>query len=434
VSSRDQEKAAAGRVFECGGLYAVPGLINCHVHALMPGSVLIDFDSLLTFKRQAIRNLEECPVHGVTTIRDASACSGVLNDLASKVEHLEVLGPRVIGCGASIKPPGGYPEFSKQLPGPAARKVGDMCLYATSPSEGREAVRRSVEQGARFIKLFFDDHSLFFGSKPLPVLDDDTVLAIIEEAHNLGRRVAVHQSMMSGFRRAVRLGVDDFEHMPVDAVVEPGDVESFMKGDHQITPTLSVGMALGIARRGHPMLKDPMVAMMQAWREKVLLEYQPLFAEPAIMRSNARAVELYLSGKAGTTMMTRNLFDPELFFDTFEKKNPNLHLLYDAGATICCGNDGGTPMNWPGMLSVEMQMLSLFRMSNIDILRSATINAAKLLDLETELGSLEPGKLADIVLLSDNPTRDIRAVERVEAVFRSGTLLHRGPAFMLDSQ
>ncbi len=68
-------------------------------------------------------------------------------------------------------------------------------------------------------------------------------------------------------------------------------------------------------------------------------------------------------------------------------------------------------------------------MSNADILRAATITAASLLDMESELGSVEPGKLADLVLLSANPMEDVRALERVEAVFRSGVLLSRGVRF-----
>jgi imidazolonepropionase-like amidohydrolase len=68
------------------------------------------------------------------------------------------------------------------------------------------------------------------------------------------------------------------------------------------------------------------------------------------------------------------------------------------------------------------------------VLRSATVNAAELLDVKGELGSLEAGKMADIVLLSADPLADIRAVREVEAVFRAGALLHYGPRFYLESQ
>jgi imidazolonepropionase-like amidohydrolase len=108
--------------------------------------------------------------------------------------------------------------------------------------------------------------------------------------------------------------------------------------------------------------------------------------------------------------------------------------MYEAGAKFCCGNDGGVPLTWPGTLAIEMGLLEYLGVSRADVLRSATINAASLIDMESELGSIEAGKLADIVLLSENPFDDIRAVERVEAVFRSGVLLHRGPRFGLVSK
>ncbi len=429
VATRDLDKVSADRTFDCGGLFVIPGLINCHVHATMPGTALLGFDVALSLKRQAVRNLEECPIHGVTTVRDAGGCSQILNNLSQAVERFELLGPRVVGCGASLKPRGGYPEFSHQLPPFLSRKIGDASLYVDSPESGRLAVQQAIDQGARFIKMFFDDRSLFFGHKPLPILDDDSVRAIVDEAHRLGRRVAVHQSQLEGFRRAARLGVDDFEHVPIDAFLESSDIESFMAGDHNLTPTISVGMALGIARRGHPALSDPVVNAMQAERDQVLGQMAPAFCEPAVQRANSKMVELYLDGKADVARLSKSLFDPEPYINSFGKKNPNINSLYKAGARICCGNDGGVPLSWPGMLSVEMKLMERFEMSRIDILRAATINAARLLDMESELGSIEPGKHADLVLLSADPTKDIRAVERIEAVFRSGALLHSGGAF-----
>ena len=429
VGTRDLDSVSADRVFDCTGMFLIPGLINAHVHVLMPGAGFIDLALILSVKRQAVRNLEDCAVNGVTTIRDASACSGVLNDISEAVEKLEVLGPRVVGCGAALKAPGGYPEFSKQLPRFIANKIGDMAINVDSPESGREAVRCAVDQGARFIKLFFDDRSLFYGHKPLPVIDDESVRAIVDEAHRLGRKVAVHQSQLEGFRRAVRLGVDDFEHVPIDDFLEPADVKAFMAGEHHLTPTVSVGMALGIARKGHPARKEPLVEAMQAERERLLWQLSPGFSEPAVLKSNIKLVSLYMDGEAETMRGSKKMFDPELYLGSFEKKNPNLQMLYEAGATICCGNDGGTPMGWPGMLFEEMELLEWFGISRIDILRAATINGAKLLDMESELGSIEPGNHADMVLLAADPTKDLKAVERVQALFRSGVLLHKGPGF-----
>lgn len=423
VATRDLDKVKADRTFDFSGRYIIPGMINCHIHALMPGAALIDLPLLLSVKRQAVRNMEECAIHGITTVRDASGVAGLLNELTGAIEREEVLGPRIIGCGPCLKARGGYPEFSRRLPGFVADKWGDTCIYVSSPETGREAVRCAVDQGARYIKLFLDDNSLFYGAKPLPVIDDESMRAIVDEAHRLGRRVAAHQSLLGAFRRAVNLGLDDFEHLPVDALLEPSDVKAFMKGDHHITPTACVSMALGIARQGHPLAGDKMVEDMQAERRRVVHELEPVVAEDAVIRSNAKMIAMYESGKAEKGMGAKSMSDPERYIDSFNKRNPNIHTMYEAGATICCGNDGGTPLSWPATLSVEMRMLSYLGMSDMDILRGATVNGASLLDMSNELGSVEPGKLADLVVLSADPTKDIRNVERVEAVFRSGILL-----------
>jgi len=431
VSTRDLDKVTADRTFDCRGLFIMPGIINAHCHALMPGAALVSLDLLLSLKRQAARNLEECAIHGVTTVRDATSLPLVLGKLGQRTETLEILGPRIVGCGPSLIPRGGYPDFARQVPPGFASRYGDPSIYVKGPESARLAVRLAVEQGARYIKIFFDDRSLFFGAKPLAVLDDETVRALVDEAHRLGRRVGVHQTQLTGYRRALKLGVDDLEHIPTDKKLTDKDVERFMKGDHCITPTASVIMALGIAPEGHPARVDPLVETMQLARQHFLRYTCPTVSEQAVVRSNLKLAKLYNDGFPADSLGAKSLFDNELMVEALATGTPNILKLYEAGARICCGNDGGTPLSFPGTLFTEMEIMDWIGISKADILKSATINGAHLLDMEGELGSIETGKLADIVVLSSNPLKDIGAVEAVEAVFRSGTLLHREYGFDL---
>lgn len=432
ISTRDLDAVQADSTLDCSGLFLMPGLVNAHCHALLPGATTPSLDLILSVKRQALRNLEECARHGVTTVRDASTLTKVFTGLAERTEKYELLGPRLITCGPSIMPKGGYPDFFRELPELISNKYGDVAIYVDSEESGRQAVRRAVDQGARFIKLFFDDRSLFFGHKPLNVLEDEWVKAIIVEAHNLGLRVGVHQSQLSGFRKAVRCGVDDFEHLPVDRPLTDADVSSFMLGEHYVTPTLCVGMALGIVPPDHPTMSDPLVARMTLMRKRMLREQVPVYAEEAVMRANIETDSLYSSGDVSGSRGAGSMFDPELYVESFADHNPNLSMLYEAGAVLCCGNDGGTPGSFPGLMSVEMELLELFGLSRADVLRAATMNGAGLLDLAEEIGSLETGKLADVLVLSANPLEDVRAVDRVEGVFRGGVLLHAGSGFDLQ--
>lgn len=429
VPTRDLEKVEADISFDCEGLFVMPGLINAHCHTLLPGSMLFDFDSLMTLKRQAYRNLEECAVHGVTTVRDAMSLPLILNRLIRRIESLDLLGPRIITCGSAITVKGGYPEHVAALPAPLSEKWGDPVLHVTGPGSAREAVRKAVEIGGRYIKLFFDDRSFQFGNRALNTIDDESVKAILDEAHELGRRVGVHQTQIAGFRRAVKLAVDDLEHVPYDAVLTDEDVERFIEGDHHLTPTSSADMALSMVPKGHPLYSNPLIDTMNSYRERVFWEIVPAFAEEAVVRSDFKTREIYRDGDFKRGLTTRILVDPELMAQAIVNGSKNVQKLYEAGATICCGNDGGTPMVFPGSLFTEMQILDWLGLSRADVLRSATTNSASLLGLDRDIGSLEKGKLADLLVLSGNPLEDVRAVENVEAVFRSGVLLHRGPGF-----
>jgi imidazolonepropionase-like amidohydrolase len=434
VLTRDLEKIEADRTFDCQGLYVIPGLINAHSHVLLPGAALIGLDLIVSLKRQMLRNLEECPLRGVTTVRDASTLSYLLNDMCREIETLELLGPRVLSCGPSITVKCGYPDYSRPLPSGLAKKYGSLAIYVTGPDSARQAVRTAVEdEGARFVKIFFDDRALSFVRKPLKTRDDESVKAIVDEAHRLGRRVAAHVTQIAGFRRAINLGVDDFEHIPIDGLLTDRDIANFMKGDHHITPTATVGMALGFAPPGHPARSNPAVEAMQALRDRLLGEILPALSEEAVLNANRKMAKIYMEGDPSKQLVSALAIDNELFLETIQGIIPNILKLREAGATFCCGNDGGTPLSFPAALSMEMEIMEWLGFSRADVVRSATINGAKLLELEDELGSIESGKLADMVILSADPLKDIRAVERIEAVFRSGALLTRGRHFPLES-
>ena len=424
IATRDIEKVSADTTIDCPGLFLLPGLINCHCHPLMPGS-LVSPGVLLSLKRQAVRNLEECAARGVTTLRDAGSLPFLLQTLSGRIEALEMLGPRVVSCGPTIGARGGYPDFSRPLPSLLQKKYGQLMIYADTPVEAREAVRRSVEQGARFIKIFFDDRSFFYGRRPLNVMDDETIKALVDEAHRLGRQVAVHQSEIEGFNKALRLGVDNLEHVPADAALGEKDVARLVAGDHCITPTVSVAMDLGVAPRGHPSRLDPVVESMQRLREKYDERELPTLSEASMLKKNRKTVRQYLQGKAESGPGSSMMFDNMLFIDAMANGSQSLVNLHKGGARICCGNDGGVPMSYPALLLAEMETMSLLGMPNIDIIRSATLNASRVLDMQDELGTIEAGKLADMVLLSANPLEDIRSLDRVEGVFRSGVLLFK---------
>jgi imidazolonepropionase-like amidohydrolase len=117
--------------------------------------------------------------------------------------------------------------------------------------------------------------------------------------------------------------------------------------------------------------------------------------------------------------------DPKIATEGIVKGYENVNKLYHAGALIGCGNDGGVPQIAAGILGLEMILLEgNTDMEPMDVLRAATINNARIMGLEEELGSVEKGKLADLVLLPGNPLESMEHVLYPDAVFKDGKLAY----------
>ncbi|NPV59952.1 MAG: amidohydrolase family protein [Actinobacteria bacterium] len=410
---------------DAGGRYVTPGLINAHCHMILTSTLRFGPSVLSAAVRQFERNFEECVTHGVTTVRDVGTLPLLMGRYIKAVEEGRLLGPRVLRAGSFINAPGGYPDFLPALPGPVARSLGEFEFAVRTPEEAVEAVERNAELGARFIKTAFDDRSLFVGQKPLNILDDASLRALVEAAHARGMKVSAHHRFRKGFLRAMEFGVDGLEHLPSDQVLEDREVEEFASGDHFIVPTVQVGWALCGESNGDPYLEHPLVRQALAHRLEVVRTLYPSVCEPAIHREILRFEKRYRD--PGYTEKRRLMFtlDPKIFTEALVKGQANLNKLYHAGVLIGCGNDGGTPQGFPGGLGVEMVLMeSMTDMTPLHVLQAATINNARILGMEDDLGTVAKGKLADLVLLPGNPLENMRHVLCPHAVFKEGKLVY----------
>jgi len=426
LTEKKASSAAADKVVDASGFYALPGLINAHCHILLPMALDLRPDLLSALGRQAERNLEECITHGVTTVRDAGTLPLLLLRYKERIDRGELLGPRVFYAGSFINAPGGYPsDYMKPLPAPLARRWGNQVLSADTPHSVREAVRRNHDLGCRFIKTALDDRTLFAGQKPLPVLDDASLSAMVDEAHSLGLKVSAHHRFLRGFRRAVELGLDGLEHLPSDDYLTEEDVRSFVSRDMYLVPTVTVGWALAGVSSGDPFLEDPMVRKALAQRLEFVKSQYPTVAETSVHRAMLRFERHYRDPRYVERRHPMYTLDPKIFTEGIVKGSENLRRLHRAGALIGCGNDGGIPQSCPALVALELHLLrEMAEMEPMEALRAATMNNARILGVEDELGSLQPGKLADVVLLAENPLLDLLSLLRPEAVFKEGKLVH----------
>jgi len=351
--------------------FVLPGLIDCHVHLTMqlgPNQrIRLVEDSDPRTGLDGAQRARQTLAAGFTTVRDLGARQPeVIYALRDAVAEGVVPGPRILCVGAILSPTGGHGQtygFRQDV----CRCVQSSVGVCDGVDGCRRAVRLQVAQGADAIKFAATGGVL---SNIRAGVDQQfttaELSAIVETAHQLGRRVSAHAHGLAGINAALRAGVDSIEH---GSFLDDESIELFLEHGAFHTPTLIAGATvLGMAQGG--------VVLSPAQREKALVIGEQIKA--ALARS------------------------------------------YKAGVKIAFGTDMGVGPH--GENAREFALMVEAGMTNADALKAATLTAADLLDISDLAGSITPGKSADIIALDADPLADIRALERVSFVMAAGTM------------
>ena len=335
-------------VVDWTGLTAMPGLIDSHEHL---GIDLGDEEGQLAqapeyTMARCIRTARTVLRAGITTIRDCGE-RGMIGPLVKRaIDDGVVPGPRVLAAGRNICRTGGH-----------GWKMG---LQADGADGLRSAVREVCRDGADFIKIMASGGISTAGSTVMaPEFTDDEFVAVIDEAHRRGRKIAAHGHGGPGVASAVRAGVDSIEH-------------GLFLTDDDVALMVRHGTYLVVTAGSFVVIRDdPGVPQFQ--KDKV---------------GNALTDHLAMLGR------TRQ-----------------------AGLKIAVGTDENH-----GALWFEMQTLCDVGYEPMESICAATVNGADLLGLSDTVGTIEPGKVADVIAIGGDPTVDIAAVKDVRAVMKAGTL------------
>lgn len=348
----------------------MPGLIDLHVHIesetnkdqALQRFTLNEADIAFRSAVYAQRTL----MAGFTTVRDLGG-TGVNIALRNAINQGLAVGPRILTAGKSIASTGGHADptngYRKDMMGDPGPREGVI----NSPEEARQAVRQRYKDGADLIKITATGGVLSIAKDGSgPQFNEAELRAVIETARDYGMHVAAHAHGAEGMRRAVLAGVTTIEH-GTKMTEEVMDLMK-QKGTYYV-PTIIAGKFV-------------------AEQAKI-----PGYYHPAVV---PKALEI----------------GPQIH-DTFRK-------AYQRGVKIAFGTDAGVYPH--GENAKEFAYMVEAGMSPLEAILSATVVNAAILGLSEKIGTLEAGKLADIIATGGNPLEDIHAMEEVTFVMKEGVV------------
>ncbi len=349
----------------------IPGLINSHVHLCMPsgGQPFYLKQSNEMALLTAVRNMRREQLSGVTTVRDCGDQNGVLFALRQAVTRGILEGPRLILCGPPLTNSGGHAHF-----------LGGV---ADGTAEVARAVRRRIADGADFIKLIGTGGGTP-GTQPAHAsYSREELTAAVSTAHRLDVPVTVHCRGIPGIVNALEAGVDQIEH----ACFEKPD------GSLRLEPQLVRRMAYSGIR---------VTPTIQLYRDTL-----------AHLQKKSASVQLAPSDRQRL----------ELLPGVIQAKLEALHQFLSAGVHVVAGNDAGLPYTGFGCLRQELDAMTTGGMTAMQAIAAATCIAARTLGMEDQIGSIQPGKQADLVVVDGDPTINISALSRVRMVIQAGRIV-----------
>lgn len=361
VSASAPAVAPEADVFDLAGQTAVPGLINCHVHVCLEAGA----DPWGLWEAASLTENILTAAKQVRSMQRAGITTARdLGGIGGVDMGLKRAVQRGLLDGPRLLVSGNFLTMT----GGHGHAYGG--LEVDGPDEARKGARRQIKAGADVIKVMATGGVMTEGTEPgAAQLTYAELAAAVEEAHKAGRKVAAHAQGTTGIINAVRAGVDSIEH-------------------------------------GFYLTEEAICLML----ERGVFFVPTLTALHRIIEHGERdGVQAFVVEKA------RRAVDAQW---------ASVQQATRAGVAIAAGNDGGSPFNPQFDIATELQLLVQAGLKPAAALAAATSQAATCLGLADKIGTVEPGKQADLVVLDGDPLVDIQAVRRVRVVVQSGRIVH----------
>ncbi len=350
--------------------FVMPGFIDMHTHLTgerdpdaNPHEWTTMNEQDLAFK--SLPYLERTLHAGFTTVRNLGADAELIGAIQRATAKGLIAGPRIIYSGGAISATGGHGDshgYRTEI-----LELDENVGICDGADDCRRAVRARVKQGAGVIKITATGGVLSNTAAGLSQqLTDEEMKSIVEAANSLDRKVAAHAHAADGINAALRAGVSSIDH---GSYLDDESVKLFLENDAWLVPTLLAGISvrdeLSVNDQIPPAIVDKINTVV-----------------PVVEASFKRALK--------------------------------------GGVKIAFGTDSGVSKH--GENAREFEIMVDYGMSESHAIKTATLNAAELLGLKDQIGSIEEGKSADIIAVDKNPLEDISELKNITFVMKSGVI------------
>ena len=374
---------AGARRIDGRGRYLMPGLVDMHVH--LEGGVTVTPNGLREASNDRGRGaaaLASYLYSGVTSIYDAGNVPDYIFGLRNEERAGRIAAPRIFATGGIVTYPGSHGS------GPGSVDIDAW-------PAGRQALDGLLERKPDVVKLTLEERG--WGARPMiPALPDELLRSIIRRINEAGFRTTVHVSSELRAAQAIFAAADTLAHPVIQG---PASEQYFRL----------------LAAKG-----TPVVTTLTIGENYSRLVEQPEYLDEPLYRKSLSAEQI--SALRGST---RDAWRESLWTHWMKLMTPvameNLRKLHEAGGVLVLGTD----QTLGPAVHRELELLQQAGIPAAALTRIATLNGAIFLGRAAQAGSIEAGKEADALLLSKDPTRDIRNARRIEQVMKAGKLIDR---------